>query len=64
MDTPMGPQYANIFMTDLEERILEKSTQKPILYLRYIDNIFMLWIHGETGSRQLTLNKLTGDNWF
>ena len=47
MGTPMAPQYANIFMAHLEERILEKSTQKPILYLRYIDDIFMLWTHGE-----------------
>ena len=47
MGTPMAPQYANIFMAHLEERILKKSTQKPILYLRYIDDIFMLWTHGE-----------------
>ena len=47
MGTPMAPQYANIFMAHLEERILEKSTQKPILYLRCIDDIFMLWTHGE-----------------
>ena len=42
MSTPMAPQYANIFMAHLEERILEKSTQKLTLYLRYIDDIFML----------------------
>ena len=47
MGTLKAPQHANIFMTHLEERILEKLTQKPILYLRYID-IFMLWTHGET----------------
>ena len=47
MATPMAPQYANIFMAHLEERILKKSTQKPILYLCYIDDIFMLWTHGE-----------------
>ena len=32
MGTPMAPQYANIFMAHLEERILEKETEKPILY--------------------------------
>ena len=47
MGTPMAPQYANIFMDHLEERILEKSTQKPILYLRCIDDIFTLWTHGK-----------------
>ena len=44
----MAPQYANTFMAHLEERILEKSTQKPILFVLYIDNIFMLWTYGET----------------
>ena len=38
--TPMAPQYANIFMAHLEKRIMEQLTQKPILYLRYIDDIF------------------------
>ena len=42
MGTPTTSQYANIFMAQLEERILEKSTQKPILYLRYIDDVLML----------------------
>ena len=46
--TPMASQYANIFMAHLEERILQKSIQKPIFYLRYIDDIFMLWTQGET----------------
>ena len=47
MGTRMAPQYANIFMSDLEQKFLEKSQYKPISYLRYIDDIFFLWTHGE-----------------
>ena len=47
MGTSVAAQYANIFMAHPEERILEKSTQKPLLYLRYIDDIFILWTHGK-----------------
>ncbi|XP_033121407.1 uncharacterized protein LOC117120505 [Anneissia japonica] len=46
MGTPMAPQYANIFMSNLEQRFLETQTLRPLLYLRYIDDIFMIWTHG------------------
>ena len=42
MSITTAPQYENILMAHLEEKIQEKSTQKPILYLRFIDGIFML----------------------
>src|SRR5215813_2514280 len=48
MGTKMAPNYANIFMGHLENRILECTELKPILWLRYIDDIFMLWPHGLT----------------
>jgi len=47
MGTRMAPQYANIFMADLEERFLHSFPMKPLLYLRFIDDIFLLWPHGE-----------------
>ncbi|XP_057296197.1 uncharacterized protein LOC130625148 [Hydractinia symbiolongicarpus] len=45
--TKMAPSYANIFMSDLEEQFLESSMLKPLVWWRYIDDIFMLWQHGE-----------------
>ena len=44
--TKMAPSYANIFMAVLEEDFLAKSHLKPQIWLRYIDDVFMIWNHG------------------
>ena len=38
--------YANLFMADLEQDFLDSQFDKPSLWLRFIDNIFLLWPHG------------------
>ncbi|KAJ7344550.1 hypothetical protein JRQ81_000500 [Phrynocephalus forsythii] len=53
MSTHMAPQYSDIFMADLEH-FLNHCTQKPLLYLRYIDDIFLLWTHGEESLKNST----------
>ena len=45
--TKMAPAYANIFMSIFERVILESCTNSPDLWIRFIDDIFMIWIHGE-----------------
>ena len=45
--TRMAPAYANLFMHDLESRLLDLASVKPYLWLRYIDDIFMIWTAGE-----------------
>ena len=45
--TKMVPPYAIIFMDSLEEDILSNSILKPLVWWRYIDDIFMMWEHGE-----------------
>ena len=45
--TKMTPPYAIIFMDSLEEDILSNSLLKPLVWWRYIDDIFMMWEHGE-----------------
>ena len=52
MGTKMIPQYANLFMADLEKKILGKFPNKLIFYLRYIDDIFLIWTHGEESLKQ------------
>ena len=47
MGTKFAPQYANLFMHKFEQDFLSTQSLKPSLYLRYIDDIFIIWQHGE-----------------
>ena len=47
MGTKVAPSYANLFMRQLEERLLESFLLKPKVWYRYIDDIFFIWEHGE-----------------
>ena len=51
MGTPTAPNFANLFMADIENKMLksyEQSTgKKPLIWLRYLDDIFFIWRHGE-----------------
>ena len=46
MGTALAPNYANIFMDKFETRALENYPLKPLLWKRFIDDIFMVWTHG------------------
>ena len=44
MGTICAPSYANIFMANVEAKhIYPYIKEKSLLYLRYIDDIFMIW---------------------
>ena len=44
MGTECAPFYANIFMANSEvKHIYPYIKEKSLLYLRYIDDIFMTW---------------------
>ena len=45
--TKMAPPYAILFMDSLEQRFLRSSPLKPLVWWRYIDDIFLIWLHGE-----------------
>ena len=47
MGTQMAPNYAIIFMHKIESELLEKSPLKPKFFKRFIDDIFLIWPHGE-----------------
>ena len=48
MGTRMAPSYTNLFMAKLETSLLSRpTTLKPLVWWRYIDDIFALWMHGE-----------------
>ena len=45
--TKFAPTYVILFMADFEEKMPECIEKKPVIWLRYIDNIFFIWEHGE-----------------
>ena len=52
MGTICAPSYLNIFMSEFEEKhIYSLIKNKSVIYLRYIDYIFMVWIKSESELR-------------
>ena len=47
MGTAVAPNYANLFMDRFETKALANWSLKPLIWLRFIDDIFMTWTHGE-----------------
>ena len=47
MGTEVVPSFANIFMNWFEDKFVYTYTPKPTLWKRYIDDIFMIWPHGQ-----------------
>ena len=47
MGTRCAPNYAIIFMAELEEDFFTTLTLQPKIWKRFIDDIFMIWNHGE-----------------
>ena len=45
--TKFAPPYAVLFMGDFEEKALSDYHLKPWVWWRYIDDIFLVWEHGE-----------------
>ena len=52
MGTPMAVNYANIFLDQFERDILNeyqvKTGLRPLIWMRYIDDIFLIWSHDKT----------------
>ena len=46
MGTRVAPTYANIFMSDFEEQHVYTYPKQPTLWVRFIDDIFLIWEYG------------------
>lgn len=47
MGKKFAPAYANIFMANWEGEVLAKCKKKPACYLRYLDDIWGIWMGSE-----------------
>ena len=47
MGKKYAPAFANIFMADWEHNMLRGATLQPLCYKRFLDDIFLIWTHGE-----------------
>ena len=45
--TKFAPTYACIFMDKIESDFLKTQKAKPLVWYRYIDDVFFIWTHGE-----------------
>ena len=52
MGTKMAVAFANIFMSEVETQILNQSALKPLVWKRYIDDIFSIWNVNKNGVMQ------------
>ncbi len=48
-----APSFANIFMSDLEERFLRTQSKRPLIWKWYIDDIFMIWTQSHEELQEL-----------
>ena len=52
MGTPMAPNYANLFMDKFEQGMMDEfykeTGKRPLVWWRYIDDIFFIWNEDET----------------
>ena len=45
--TKFAPRYACFFIDKIETAFLETQELQPLVWFRYIDDIFFIWTHGE-----------------
>ena len=51
MGMALAPNYASLFMDRFETKALDNYPLKPLIWKRFIDDIFLIWTHGEDSLR-------------
>ena len=47
MGTRLAPTYANLFMAHFEDKFVYTYEKQPLIWIRFIDDIFYIWPHGQ-----------------
>ena len=56
--SPLGPILADLFMSKIEEKLNRFSTNKPIMWIRYVDDIFCIFKNSQNiNDFQIRINK-------
>ena len=63
MGSPLGPTFANFFMSEVEQNALQNIIHKPNIYCRYIDDIFLLCDEPVLQSLKNELQLISGLNF-
>ena len=56
IETKFAPTYASIFMDKLESDFLKSQELTPLLWYRYMGDVFFIWTYGE--EKLVSLNDL------
>ena len=48
MGTKLAPSFANIFMAYFEDKFVYSYKLKPLIWKRFIDDIFFIWTYGDS----------------
>ena len=51
MSKHFSPNFASIYVAEWKEATLSKSIKSHLLYLRYLDNILIIWPHSKENCR-------------
>ena len=66
MGTRVALSYANIFLSNFEDKYIYSYHLQPLVWYRYIDDVFCIWQHDETELKDFVkhLNTVHGTTKF
>ena len=53
--TKFAPPYACIFIDQVESKFIQTQKFQPLVWFRYIDDIFFIWTHGENSLKSFMM---------
>ena len=59
MGSPLSPVVANLYMEFIENPTIQTATNRPKKWIRYMDDTFIIWPHGQEKLNQFH-NHLNG----